>query len=98
MKAIEDRLGVVFVAAAGNEGEEVTRWPQLAAPRLRGMLVVGATARDGTIWTGSNRGKLVNVWAPGKAMPKPPGGFDYDDTKGTSFGKCGRPTAPLAKR
>jgi hypothetical protein len=97
MKAMEDRLGVVFVAAAGNEGREVTTWPQLAAPMLEGMLVVGATAKDGTLWGGSNWGQLVNAWAPGKGLPKPPGGFNYDDTQGTSFGKCGHPTDPLTK-
>ena len=88
MKAMEDKLVVVFVAAAGNSGGPVVSWPQLAAPRLKGMLVVGATAEDGTKSSFSCYGDLVNAWAPGKALPKPPGGFDFDEAAGTSFGKC----------
>jgi serine protease len=87
MNAMQDKFGVVFVAAAGNTADEVATWPQLAAANVNGMLVVGATAEDGTRSSFSCFGDLVNAWAPGKALPKPPGGFDFDEAKGTSFGK-----------
>jgi hypothetical protein len=43
METMRDRFGVVFVAAAGNNGVEVDSWPQKAAAHLPDMLVVGAT-------------------------------------------------------
>lgn len=99
MKAMEDQLGVVFVAAAGNANKEVKSWPQLAVHSLDGMLVVGATTVKGTLWGDSNYGKAVNAWAPGDELPKPPGDADhmYDAVSGTSYGKSRHPSRTFFK-
>ncbi|KAK8078992.1 hypothetical protein PG994_002799 [Apiospora phragmitis] len=97
MKAIGDKYGTVFVAAAGNDNEEVADFPALfgvSAGKLPNLLVVGGSTKDGTKTPGSNYGDLVNVYAPGMDLDYPP---DWPHEKrpegvyGTSFGKLQDP-------
>jgi hypothetical protein len=56
-----DSLGVVTVAAAGNGGSTVPRYPA-AYPTVVG---VAAVDRDGRLWSRSNRGLSAEIAAPG---------------------------------
>ncbi|HEB90852.1 MAG TPA: hypothetical protein ENI85_14860 [Deltaproteobacteria bacterium] len=56
-----EELGVVVVAAAGNEGTGQRRYPA-AYPSVVG---VGAVDRDGMLFERSNRGTWVELFAPG---------------------------------
>ncbi len=76
-----DSLGGVVVAAAGNEGEQTPRYPA-AYPAV---VSVGAVDRDDTLWPQSNRGRTVEITAPGVEVVStaPGGGFTFAD--GTSL-------------
>src|SRR6478609_8924520 len=88
MKTMEETYGIVFVAAAGNQPVKVNEWPALVAPHLEGMLVVGATTKWGARARFSAYGDLVHAWAPGQALPSPPGGISISlALAGTSFCK-----------
>ncbi|HEY8494854.1 MAG TPA: S8 family serine peptidase [Myxococcota bacterium] len=82
-KAVDrmDALGVLLVAAAGNEGGEAPRYPA-AYPAVIG---VGAIDRTGAPYARGNRGAWVEVLAPGVEILStvPGGGFAFGD--GTSL-------------
>jgi serine protease len=62
--------GVLVVAAAGNEGIDVTAapvWPAGFAATYSGVISVGATGRDDARAPFSNWG-AVDIWAPGTAI------------------------------
>src|SRR5690349_17973421 len=88
---MEKQLGIVFVAAGGNEPKELNSMPAYAARYLQGMLAVGATAQDGTrasfsTWVVKDVDWFVS--APGDLLPSPPDGIAVGDMeKGTSFCK-----------
>ena len=68
-------------------------------PRVRDMLVVGATNKDGTEFFPSAQGDQVQVWAPGtgirQASKFPPWGAQYiEDGSGTSL--CTYPVFSLS--
>lgn len=76
-----DELGVVVVAAAGNEGTAEPRYPA-AYPSVIG---VGAVDRNGAPYARGNRGASVEILAPGvEILSTVPGGsFAFGD--GTSL-------------
>jgi len=76
-----DELGVLLVAAAGNEGVAEPRYPA-AYPSVIG---VGAVDRAGALYARGNRGASVEVLAPGVEILStvPGGGFAFGD--GTSL-------------
>jgi hypothetical protein len=58
--------GIIFVAAAGNEGKDLSEqpyYPALSDPRV---IVVGNKDSDGKIVKSSNFGAVVDVWEIGK--------------------------------
>ncbi len=82
-RAIErlERLDMLVVAAAGNEGGEAPRYPA-AYP---GVIGVGAIDAGNALWSRSNRGSWVSVYAPGtEVLSTVPGdAFAFGD--GTSL-------------
>jgi thermitase len=76
-----ERLGLLVVAAVGNEGEATPRYPA-AYPTVIG---VGAVDRDGAISARSNTGLAVELFAPGVEIlsTRPPDRFAFGD--GTSL-------------
>ena len=82
-RAVErlDDLGIAVVAAAGNEGTSDPRFPA-AYPTVIG---VGALDREGKPFAQGNRGRSVEILAPGVEIVStvPGGGFSFSD--GTSL-------------
>jgi len=76
-----DQLGVLLVAAVGNEGVDAPRYPA-AYPSVIG---VGAVDRDGRLYPRGNRGPAVEVLAPGVEIVStvPADSFAFGD--GTSL-------------
>lgn len=76
-----ERLNVLVVAAAGNEGTDTPRYPA-AYPSVIG---VGAIDQDGERYSRTNTGLGVEVYAPGVEIlsTRPPSGFAFGD--GTSL-------------
>lgn len=79
--------GVIVVAAAGNDGEELPDYNVRPATRTPGVITVGALAGDYSAAGYSNYGSSVDIWAPGDNIPVAPdpdnlaGGF----SSGTSL-------------
>ncbi len=57
------RSGVPVVAAAGNQGADACR---KSPAHLAAVITVGASTQRDRPWSGSNRGRCVDLWAPGK--------------------------------
>jgi subtilisin family serine protease len=55
--------GVPVVAAAGNQGADAC---QKSPAHLSSVITVGASTQRDRPWPGSNRGRCVDLWAPGK--------------------------------
>jgi subtilisin family serine protease len=84
-KAIE-ASGILFVAAAGNEGKSLDKDPVYpAAYALNNVLTIGAMNDLGGIWSQSNYGKAVDAIAPGCSIFCPIANSDYGRDSGTSF-------------
>ncbi|MGH0035001.1 MAG: S8 family serine peptidase [Myxococcota bacterium] len=76
-----DSLGVVTVAAAGNEGSSAPRYPA-AYPTVVG---VAAVDRDGRLWDRSNRGLSAEIAAPGVGILSTTPGDAFAFGDGTSL-------------
>jgi thermitase len=76
-----EELGLVVVAAAGNEGREAERYPA-AYPSVIG---VGAVDRDGKRFSSSNRGAWVELYAPGVEVLSTVPGSAFAFGSGTSL-------------
>jgi thermitase len=76
-----EELGLVVVAAAGNEGHEERRYPA-AYPSVVG---VGAVDRDGRLFRSSNRGAWVELNAPGVEVLSTVPGSAFAFGSGTSL-------------
>jgi hypothetical protein len=76
-----DQLGVVLVAAVGNEGNDEPRYPA-SYPSVIG---VGAVGRDGKLYARSNRGSAVEVVAPGVEIVSSVPGDRFAFGDGTSL-------------
>lgn len=59
--------GVVYVAAAGNYGDESACY--MSPQRLPSVITVGASNQDGARWIDSDFGPCVDLFAPGAAIP-----------------------------
>lgn len=76
-----EALGLVVVAAAGNEGREEKRYPA-AYPSVIG---VGAVDRAGRLAASSNRGPWVELYAPGVEVLSTVPGSAFAFGSGTSL-------------
>jgi len=76
-----EELGLVVVAAAGNDGREEKRYPA-AYPSVIG---VGAVDRDGRLFRASNRGAWVELYAPGVEVLSTVPGSAFAFGSGTSL-------------
>jgi hypothetical protein len=76
-----DELGVLVVAAAGNEGTEEPRYPA-AYPTVIG---VGAVDRERRVYARSNRGLSAELYAPGVEILSSVPGDAFSFGSGTSF-------------
>lgn len=59
------RSGIPVVAAAGNQGENACRH---SPARLPSVITVGASTQQDRAWSGSNQGRCVDIFAPGKGI------------------------------
>ncbi|MEZ5185521.1 MAG: S8 family peptidase [Candidatus Nanopelagicales bacterium] len=59
------RSGIPVVAAAGNENIDACR---KSPARVRRVITVGASTQRDRPWSGSNRGRCVDIWAPGTSI------------------------------
>jgi hypothetical protein len=76
-----EELGLVVVAAAGNDGREEKRYPA-AYPSVIG---VGAVDRDGKRFANSNHGAWVELYAPGVEVLSTVPGNAFAFGSGTSL-------------
>jgi len=76
-----EQLGVLVVAAAGNEGTDEPRYPA-AYPTVIG---VGAADRERRAYARSNRGLSAEIYAPGVEILSSVPGDAFAFGSGTSF-------------
>ncbi|MEZ4334215.1 MAG: S8 family serine peptidase [Myxococcota bacterium] len=76
-----EELGLVVVAAAGNEGREDRRYPA-AYPSV---IAVGAVDREGRPFASTNRGSWVELYAPGVEVLSTVPGSAFAFGNGTSL-------------
>lgn len=76
-----EELGLVVVAAAGNEGRDERRYPA-AYPSVIG---VGAVDREGRLFPSTNRGPWVELYAPGVEVLSTVPGSAFAFGNGTSL-------------
>jgi hypothetical protein len=76
-----DELGVLVVAAAGNEGTREPRYPA-AYPSVIG---VGSADRERRVYARSNRGLSAELFAPGSEVLSTLPGDGFAFASGTSF-------------
>jgi subtilisin family serine protease len=83
--AAAETAGIVFVAAAGNEGQNIDEVPQFpAAYQLQNVIAVAATDADDNLAEFSNYGPgTVLLGAPGVAILSTVPGGDYGLKSGT---------------
>ena len=72
--------GAVVVAAGGNDGVEMPLYPAACT----GVIGVGALAPDGKPWINSNRGRSIDIFAPGVDIVSTGPGGGYVRAAGTS--------------
>ena len=78
--------GALLVCAAGNSGRDVDVQPAYPASfDDPNVLSVGATAHDGSLTAGSNRGQSVDIAAPGEGIVSTARGDGYERDSGTSM-------------
>lgn len=88
--AVEDAIraavaaGVVVVASAGNQGQDLAAAPSYPAS-YDGVLAVGALNRAGQVAPYSNTGPAVDLLAPGDDILSTAPGGDYGTRSGTSM-------------
>lgn len=87
LKKIIKRSGVLFVAAAGNDGKNADTekcYPACYSTELNNVISVGALESDGTRATFSNYGTSIDILAPGSQIYSTKvGGYAYKS--GTSM-------------
>lgn len=76
------RAGVIIVASSGNEGKKGSvDYPA----RFAGTISVGATTRDRKIAPFTNRGKQIDIYAPGEKIYSTWLNGKYNELSGTSM-------------
>jgi len=73
--------GVIIVASSGNDGKEAVDYPA----RFRQTISVGAIGRTGDVAPFSNRGKRIDVYAPGEKIMSTWPNYRYREMTGTSM-------------
>ncbi|RYD60447.1 MAG: hypothetical protein EOP83_19380 [Verrucomicrobiaceae bacterium] len=80
--------GITVVVSAGNEGASASSYIPAAYGTRAGVVCVGATGLNNEIWQNSNKGEVVDLFAPGQevrtlnlAYPQP---GSYQTATGTS--------------
>ena len=76
-----DSLGVLVVAASGNEGTDEPRYPAAYSS----VIGVGAIDREGALYARSNRGRSAEILAPGVEVLSAVPGDAFSFGSGTSF-------------
>lgn len=77
---------ILFVAAAGNSGNDLSRYPEYPAAFVSdAQITIGSITRRGFMSSFSNYGKLVDVMAPGDEILSTYIGNDYVYLSGTSM-------------
>lgn len=79
------RSGIPVVAAAGNESANACR---KSPAHLSSVITVGASTQRDRPWSGSNRGRCLDIWAPGKNITSVLSGgrvFRYRQVGATSW-------------
>ncbi len=91
-KLLEDKINslvnknVLFVAAAGNSGNNISYWPEYPAAFIsEAQITVGSITQRGFMSSFSNYGNLVDVMAPGDEILSTYLGNDYVYLSGTSM-------------
>jgi thermitase len=80
------RENILFVAAAGNSGQDLSRYPEYpAAFTSASQITVGAITQRGIMASYSNYGDLVDVMAPGDQIYSSYLNHDYMYLSGTSM-------------
>ena len=85
--ALEDAVGyassrgVIIIAAAGNNASSIAAYPASYA----NVVAVAATNEDGSVWSQSNDGEWVDVYAPGVDIYSTLPGNSYGYRSGTSM-------------
>lgn len=72
--------GVIVVAAAGNDAQELPNYNVRPATRTPGVITVGALDSTDQAAGYSNFGSSVDIWAPGDSIPVAP---DDDNPQGS---------------
>ncbi len=87
LKHIQDNYGVLVVAAAGNNSDDIDRRPTYPASHPNeNLLIVASTASSGGMSGFSNYGKTsVDVAAPGSSIYSTTPGSRYASMSGTSM-------------
>ena len=93
------RSGIPVVAAAGNQGENACRH---SPARVSSVITVGASTQRDRVWSGSNQGRCVDIFAPGKGITSvlaDGGVFHYRGVGATSWAtpsrhRCGGSVPP----
>ncbi len=79
-------LGIVLVAAAGNEGDGDPSTEEISYPAYyEEVIAVGATDKDDAIASWSNTGSYLELAAPGVSIYSTYKGGGYDTLSGTSM-------------
>jgi subtilisin family serine protease len=87
LKYIGEKYGVLVVAAAGNDSEDIDETPTYPANHLNeNLLIVASTQKNGKMSGFSNYGAInVDVAAPGSSVFSTLPGNDYGSMSGTSM-------------
>lgn len=87
LKHIQDNYGVLVIAAAGNDSNDIDRRPTYpASHKSDNLLIVASTASSGSMSGFSNYGKInVDVAAPGSSIFSTTPGNRYESMSGTSM-------------
>ena len=95
MTRLED-AGITAVVAAGNDGRNACRH---TPANIRLALTVGAVNRRDHVWSGSNVGPCVDLFAPGvsvRSVFRGGGVFIYRRSGATSWATPSSPVSPLS--
>ncbi|MEA9357715.1 S8 family peptidase [Bacteriovorax sp. PP10] len=87
LKYIQDKYGVLVIAAAGNDTSDIDKYPTYpASHKSDNLLIIASTTKTGALSSFSNYGKVnVDVAAPGSDVFSTTPGNRYASMSGTSM-------------